>query len=100
MIWVTGRAKQELRKILTTHIDHPEVALRLTASESDKLALIIDVEKPGDKVVGHEGYKVLLVEHDLASSLERHTLAFENKKFIIAEGPLSGFNKNEVTFNG
>jgi len=96
MIGVTERAKEELKRKLSAKVDNPEASLRLTASGPDKFSLDTDLEVPGDQVVKHKGSKVLLVEKELANSLEGHTLAFEDKKLVIVKGPLSGFNKKEV----
>lgn len=81
MLAVAEGAKQELKrilelkKILAANIDDPRVGLRLTLREVDQFGLSIDIEMPGDQVVEYEGSKVLLVEKELASSLEGHTLA-------------------------
>ena len=100
MLSVTGQAKVELRKLLTDRVDYPDVALRLTSSTAGQFGLIVDTETAEDQVVEDEGYKVLLVEPDLAANLEEHVLAFEDKKFVIVKGPLSAFNKRVVTLNG
>ena len=100
MLAVTGRAKDELNKILSDYVENnPEAGMRLMASDLDDFSLVIDVEMPGDYVVKQNGSKVLLVEHELSNILKEYTLAFENKKFIMAKGPLSGLNKSEVTLN-
>jgi len=97
MIGVTERAKEELKKIIDKKVDYPGAGLRLTASGRGNFGLKIDAEASGDRVVKHEGLTVLLVEGRLDNGLKEHTLAFENDKFIIAKGPLSGFNKITVT---
>ena len=100
MLAITGRAKDELKKILSVNVENnPEAGMRLTSSGPDIFGLVIDVELPGDYVVEQNGSKVLLVEHELANRLKEYTLAFEDKKFIMAKGPLSGLNKSEVTLN-
>jgi len=83
MLAVTERAKQELKKILAAHVDYPMAGLRLSKSESDRFALNIDVEEPGDQVVKYEGSKVLLVDKELASALQRTTIDIED----TPEGP-------------
>jgi Fe-S cluster assembly iron-binding protein IscA len=83
MLAVTERAKQELKKILATHVDYPMAGLRLRRFESDRFALSIDVEEPGDQVVKHEGVKVLLVEKELASALQGTIIDIED----TPEGP-------------
>ena len=100
MLAVNGRAKEELKRILSAKADNPQVVVRLITSHPGEFCLGIDVETPDDHVVEHKGSKVLLVDHELANSLEGYTLAFEDKKFVMAKGPLSGFNKSVVTFHG
>jgi len=82
MIDVTERAKQELKKILSSKVDNPLAGLRLSTS-GGQFAFSIDVEMPGDQVVEYEGSKVLLVEGELATRLEGHTLDIED----TADGP-------------
>jgi len=78
MIGVTERAKQELKRILTTNTDKPEACLRLASNELGQLGLAIDVEKEDDHVVEHEDSKVLLVEKDLADTLQGSTIDVED----------------------
>ena len=70
MIGVTERAKKELKKILNDNVDHPEARLRLRINDQGQLGLGIDIEMPDDKVIEYEGSKLLLVEPELADSLE------------------------------
>ncbi len=99
MIGITGRAKVELKKIMSAIADSPQLAFRLTANGPDKFVLFTDVEASGDKAVEYGGSKVLLLENKLAARLNEHTLAFENKEFVIVKGPLSGIDKNVVTLD-
>lgn len=100
MITVTERAKQEMKRILTDKVNNPLVALRLNVNSPGEFGLSTDIEMPGDQVVQHEGVKVLVVEEGWATSLDGYTLDFEGKKkFVIAKGPLSGFNTSVVTLN-
>ena len=78
MIGVTESARQELKRILSAKVDMPQARLRLTARGQGQLGLGIDIEMPGDEVVEHEGSKVLIVEHRLATSLEGVTLDVED----------------------
>ena len=78
MIVVTERAKQELKRILSTKVDNWYAALRLKAVGEGQLGLGIDVEMPGDHVVEYEGSKLLLVEPGLDSSLKEVTLDIED----------------------
>ena len=79
MIDVTERAKQELKKILSAKVDNPLAGLRLsTSGPRSQFGLSIDVEMPGDRVVEYAGSKVLLVESELATRLEGHTLDMED----------------------
>ena len=84
MIDVTECAKQELKKILSAKVDNPLAGLRLiTSGPRGQFGFSIDVEMPGDRVVEYEGSKVLLVERELATRLEGHTLDIED----TADGP-------------
>ena len=87
MLKVTQRAKEELKRILSAKVDNPKAGVRLTASGPDKFGLGIDVEMPGDQVVKHKSSKVLLMENELATSLEGQTLDFtgtaEGPKFVL-----------------
>jgi len=69
MIGVTDRAKQELLKILFDKVDMPQARLRLTSGDEGQLGLGIDIEMPGDEILEYEGSKLLVVERDLAASL-------------------------------
>lgn len=99
MIVITERAKEELKKIIDKRVDYPGACLRLTTSDRGNFSLKIDTEVPGDRIVKHEDLLVLLVGRKLDDGLKEHTLAFENDEFIIAKGPLSGFNKSTVTLD-
>jgi Fe-S cluster assembly iron-binding protein IscA len=83
MIEVTSRAKEELRKMLTTTVDMPQARLRLLSRSKGQLGLGVDIEYPGDLVVEHDGIEVLIVEHELAYRLDGVTLDIED----TPEGP-------------
>jgi len=89
LLAVNGRAKEELKKILSARADNPQAVVRLITSRPGEFNLVMDVETPDDHVV-----------YELASRLGEYTLAFEDKKFVMAKGPLSGFNKSVVTLHG
>ena len=78
MIGVTERAKKELKKMLTDNVDHPEARLRLRINDQGQLGLGIDIEMPDDKVIEYEGFKLLLVESELADSLKSITIDVED----------------------
>jgi len=87
MLVVTERAKQGLKKLLSTKVDNPQAGLRLiTSGPSGEFGLSIDMEMPGDQVVEYKGSKVLLVEQELATRFEGHILDFEHKDFVISKG--------------
>ena len=69
MIGVTDRAKQELLKILFDKVDMPQARLRLTSGDQGELGLGIDIEMPGDEILEYEGSRLLVVEQNLAASL-------------------------------
>jgi Fe-S cluster assembly iron-binding protein IscA len=98
LLTVNGRAKEELQKILSTKTENPQDILRLVTKHPGEFSLGMDAETPDDHAIEHKGIKVLLVDRELANRLGEYTLAFEDKEFVMAKGPLSGFNKSVVTF--
>ena len=78
MIGATERAKQELKRILNDNTDKPEACLRLTANDQGQLGLAIDVEREEDQAIEHEDSKVLLVEKNLADTLQGITIDVED----------------------
>lgn len=74
MITVTERARQELKKILTTSVDMPQSRLRLLDRGQGNLGLGIDIEMPSDVLVDYDGSTVMVIEHGLATSLKGVTL--------------------------
>ena len=90
MINITEKAKKELKVLLVASVDWPGARLRLLDRGQGKLGLGIDVEKPDDVVVEHEGIKLLVVEPRLASNLENITLDVDDTpngpELVIIEG--------------
>ena len=78
MINVTERARKELKRILTSSVDNWYARLRLISRGQGRLGLGVDVEMPGDDVVEHEGSGLLVVEHELAASLDGVILDVED----------------------
>ncbi|MFQ5997140.1 MAG: hypothetical protein ACE5KP_05900 [Dehalococcoidales bacterium] len=78
MINVTERARQELKRILTASVDNWYARLRLIPRGEGRIGLGIDIEMPGDEVVEYEGSGLLVVEHELAASLEGVILDVED----------------------
>ena len=62
--------------------------MRLCANDQGQLGLAIDVEREGDQAVEHEGSKLLLVEKDMADTLQEITIdveeAPEGAKLVIS----------------
>jgi Fe-S cluster assembly iron-binding protein IscA len=91
MIGVTERARQELKRILEANTDKPEACLRLTANDQGQLGLAIDVERQGDQAIEHDDSKVLLVEKDLADTLQGITIDVEDTpegaRLVISSEP-------------
>jgi len=89
MIYVTERAKQELKRLLTTSVDWPGACLRLMDRGQGKLGLGIDIEAQDDQVVEYEGDQLLIVEPRLASNLKGVTLdvddTTEGAELVICE---------------
>jgi hypothetical protein len=78
MVNVTERARQELKRILTDSVDNWYARLRLLPRGEGRIGLGVDIEMPGDEVVEHEGEGLLVVERELAASLERVILDVED----------------------
>ena len=78
MIKVTERARKELKRMLTSSVDNWYARLRLISRREGRLGLGIDIEMPGDELVEHEGSGLLVVEHELAASLEGVILDVED----------------------
>ena len=74
MIGITERAKRELRKLLLDKSDMPQARLRLMSSAQGELGIGLDIEYPGDEIIEYQGYRLLVIEQALASSLGRITL--------------------------
>ena len=74
MINVTERAKQELKKLLSTSVDWPGARLRLIDRGQGILGLGVDIEAQGDQAIEYEGIIVLIVEPGLAFNLQQVTL--------------------------
>ena len=74
MIEITEHAKDELYRLLNAKVDWPGALLRLIDRGQGKLGLGIDIQKPDDMVVEHEGKRLMLVENALASNLGGITL--------------------------
>ena len=74
MINVTEKAKKELRKLLSKTADWPGARFRLMDRGQGKLGLGIDLEARGDRAMEYEGVRVLVVEPELASRLQKVTL--------------------------
>lgn len=87
MIQVTERAKEELKRVLSTDGIHTPRGVRRLSASSDKFVMRRDTEMPGDQIVKYKGTKVLLVEKSLATSLEGRTLDFqdtaEGRQFVV-----------------
>ena len=71
MIQITESAKLELKRLLDTSVDWPGARLRLLERDQGALGLGIDIEAGNDEVVEYQGTKLLLIETDLASRLDR-----------------------------
>ena len=94
MITVTTQAKEKLKQALQKQTSDPDVAMRITSNYqiANRLELILDKEKRGDKVIlSTEGSKVLLVRPEIANRLRGIVLdygkTFYGTDFIIAKNP-------------
>ena len=71
MVEVTGRAKARLLELResTGIAPLPEAGLRLAPDPSGQLELFADTERMGDRVVEHNGAKLLLIDEVLSLAL-------------------------------
>jgi Fe-S cluster assembly iron-binding protein IscA len=74
MIFVTERAKEELKKLLTASVEWPGARLRLVDRGQGRLGLGIDIETKEDHVIEYNGTRLLIVEPELATNPKRVTL--------------------------
>ena len=81
MVTVTTRAKEELKRVVETRSLDPGKFLRLAvppmwAGEGD-FGIVVDDQGPEDQEVNFQGFKVLLVDSDLANRLSVSVLDFK-----------------------
>lgn len=74
MIYVTERAKQELKRLLNASVDWPGARLRLMDRGQGRLGLGIDIETKDDHIIAYNGTKLLIVGPELATGLQQITL--------------------------
>ena len=65
MIYVTEKAKQELKSLLDKKVSWPGARLRLLDKGQGKLGLGIDIERPDDVVLEYEDTKLMSLSLDL-----------------------------------
>jgi len=91
MVGVTEAGLVELKRILDEHTDNKQAGLRLTTDQSGTLGLTIDVETAEDQVLEHEGSKLLIIEQNLADSLEGVTIDVdetpEGNRLVLTKEP-------------
>ena len=78
MIDMTERAKQELSKILIDNVNYESACFRLKVGNEGNLDLGVDIERPDDRTVEYEGTTLLVVEPELADSLENVAIDIED----------------------
>jgi Fe-S cluster assembly iron-binding protein IscA len=78
MVMVTDTAKQHLKEILQGHNNGRNLGIRLTLKETDanESSFNLEFSKEGfeDRVVKHDGYKVLLVGPEIVQLVAGATL--------------------------
>ena len=84
MLTVTEGAKQRLKEILLDSTDDEEKGLRLTWKSANELGLVLAKGLPTDSIIEYyDGLKVLIVEPELAESLQEVILDIQD----TPEGP-------------
>ena len=89
MLSVTEGACRELKRMLSEKVDWPVARLRLVDRGQGIIGLGIDIELSGDRVVEYDGIKVLVIESELANTLEGSTLDVDDTP-VGAELVISG----------
>jgi Fe-S cluster assembly iron-binding protein IscA len=80
MVTVTRRAKEQLKELLESGVDDSTVGLRLDTMPTGQLDVFADHAHADDQVVVHEGAVVLLVGQEVAETLGRATLDYEESE--------------------
>ncbi len=83
MVSVTDRAKERLKRILSSNAEDASQGLRLCSRVTGEYDLIVDWEKEGDQVVEYEGARILLLAEDVRRSLDGGVV-----DFVHADGRL------------
>ncbi|MBI4308575.1 MAG: hypothetical protein HY684_07210 [Chloroflexi bacterium] len=95
MLAVTDAAAKEMQSLLVKSGAPPEAALRLVP-ETNGLAFAVDVERPGDQVIGHQGKTVLLIAPNIQPYLEGILLDVRD----TPEGPRFAASRTEEAAAG
>ena len=90
MVKVTERAKQELKRILSTNVDWDYARLRLLDRGEGVLGVGIDIESPDDYIIEYENTNLLLIEPELVDKLQGITIDVDN----TPDGPEIVWAKN------
>lgn len=100
MIGITPQAKQVLLRLkLSAPSDDPEVGIRLASGEGGRLELFPDTYRAGDRVVEHQGAKLLLVDQELFDALAGATMdcqqSGEGLQLVVeTSAPRNGSGRN------
>ena len=80
MLAVTEDAKQNLKEVLLANTNDSKIGLRLSMKPRGQLGLmlVLDEEAPGDYVIKHEGFKVLLVKEELLPLVDGVTIGIQD----------------------
>ncbi len=75
MIGITQRAKEALLELKqSVPIDDPDVGIRLASGEKGRLELFPDTYRAGDRVLEHQGAKLLLLDQKVSDALAGATI--------------------------
>ncbi len=89
MLKVTDKAKDELKELLLLCTKDGEDGIRLVYGSLGQFGLLLGQEKDGDKVIQHDGSKVLLIGSDLTGLLNGVTMDVENngrkREFVMTK---------------
>ena len=80
MVYITDRARAQLKAATDQIVDESERRLRLGPTADGTLSVYPDRAQDGDQVVEHDGVTVLLIGEHVARALTGRMIDFEERE--------------------
>lgn len=80
MVYITDRARAQLKAATDRIADESERRLRLGPTANGTLGVYLDRAQEGDQVVEHDGVTVLLIGSHVAQTLAGSMIDFEERE--------------------